>query len=207
MSLGARGQGHGIKVSYLYKCRYEHGANSSSFILSEIITVLVGPEAKQFQLHGDLLTTHSTYFKGCLRRSAKEAPVEIHMRDDDSEAFLVFAVWLYEKYVPVPENDDFPGLIQLIRAWGIAARFCAETCQKTITDAIRIYLSSPSGAPRGSYKTIGDDVIMLVQGLSLSENCPLRVFFIKRFVWETKYSKHIHMDESRKELREHHENM
>lgn len=173
-----------------------------------MVTVLVGPEAKKFHLHRDLLMAHSSYFRDCLKhRTQDDEDCEWCFEEDNAQAFGIVAAWLYEKYVPVPKHDDKDGLVVLVRAYRLAARFDIEACQNTIMDAIRKYLSAPRGANESAYKVIGADVMMVVDSLGLPEDSPLRTFFIKGFIWEMNWMAQEHMKERNESFLPDHERM
>ncbi|ETI25023.1 hypothetical protein G647_04393 [Cladophialophora carrionii CBS 160.54] len=67
-----------------------------SFAMSDIITVIVGPEARKFQLHESLLVSQSPFFRKCLQSGMKEQEEKtVVLPEDDWTTFSILAGLLY----------------------------------------------------------------------------------------------------------------
>lgn len=68
---------------------------------TEIISLSVGPERKQYSVHKSLLTTQSDYFDKALNGGFREAGENsIHLEEDDPAAIALLVGWLYRGVIP-----------------------------------------------------------------------------------------------------------
>ena len=113
-----------LKFALDFPCKSEHqmtsSDNSDRFTLSPIIRVTVHDSLETRQthnLHLDLLTSKSKYFAACLKGNFSEAASrEIELPDVDSQAFGMFAEWLYSGNVTLPAIDITPDEKALLMA-------------------------------------------------------------------------------------------
>lgn len=62
----------------------------------KLVKVHVGPKRKLWDLHEDLLCDRSEYFRSAFQGGFKEATEkQIHLKEEDPEAFALFVDWLY----------------------------------------------------------------------------------------------------------------
>lgn len=86
-----------------FRCRLRDSLDDApppvEAFFSEYITVIVGPQRKDFRAHRDLLTHYSGYFKVALRRNVRteNQNKRIELSDDDPEIFAIFMKFMYEQ--------------------------------------------------------------------------------------------------------------
>ncbi|QDS76434.1 hypothetical protein FKW77_004376 [Venturia effusa] len=79
----------------------------SSGFGNQLVTIEVGEEKQQFQVHRDILTASSTFFKAAFDGEFREAKEKlIHLTDTAPTTFRDFLAWLYSRRLGVPELDD-----------------------------------------------------------------------------------------------------
>ncbi|KAF7192087.1 hypothetical protein HII31_06473 [Pseudocercospora fuligena] len=76
--------------------------------LSDIGTVVVGPEQVSFTVHITLISAFSEFFRGAFEGRFEEGRTGRVVLEDDSPAeFAMMVHWLYTGDVHVPSNDDY----------------------------------------------------------------------------------------------------
>lgn len=80
----------------------------TSSLGSETVIVQVGPDAKQFCVHKDLICARSPFFQAALSNSWKEASERtVSLPEDDTKAFELYLNWLYtQKLTSKPQSAD-----------------------------------------------------------------------------------------------------
>ena len=75
-----------------------------SDFFDNIVQIVVGPEAKVFNLYKQILCDASSYFNAALKGDFKEAHEQnINMPDEDVDTFTCFQIWLYSKELPLTD--------------------------------------------------------------------------------------------------------
>lgn len=91
-------------------------------------TVLVGPDAKPFNVHEELLTLHSPFFRAALTGNFKEAEDKtVTLKEEDPKIFEFFVHWLY--YNCLPDKDSDPALLELWDCEGDCEGNCEGNCE------------------------------------------------------------------------------
>jgi len=77
-------------------------------LFQEIITVKIGPSAKIFRLHKDILCSKSEYFKTSLTGRFVEARTSvINLDEADENIFCIACVWMYDdRFAFIAENQE-----------------------------------------------------------------------------------------------------
>ncbi|KAJ9603684.1 hypothetical protein H2200_011870 [Cladophialophora chaetospira] len=121
-----------------------------NFALSEVITLYVGPDRKQYQVHKDLLMSTSDFFRACLSSGMVESQKnEVALPEDTTEEFDLIIPFLYTQDLGYLEalNNGYALLSDLATA--------APDKEHLIRDCIRLYTT---GAKYGIHK-LQDGVI------------------------------------------------
>ncbi|EXJ60153.1 hypothetical protein A1O7_04305 [Cladophialophora yegresii CBS 114405] len=148
------------------KQKTDNGA--SSFVLSDIITVVVGPEAKKFHLHESVLVSESLFFRGCLQSGMKEQIEKtVVLPEDDWEIFGILADLVYTKTVSSANNFR-----ALLSAYILADRLLMPRLQNEL-----MYCMCARLCPaHGQYKVSVEEVSWVWN--NTTEGSKLRLFMV-----------------------------
>jgi len=83
--------------------RHDHAYTNihSDITSSEIITIKVGSDAKEYRVPQALLAHYSEYFRGAFRSGMEESRTRIFtFKDIDPITFQVFSDWLHKQRLP-----------------------------------------------------------------------------------------------------------
>ncbi|KAI4178462.1 MAG: hypothetical protein L6R41_008377 [Letrouitia leprolyta] len=108
-------------------------------LISDVVTVRVGPEINPFYIHKALLSSKSTYFRAAFEGSFKEATEQsLHLVDDDPHCFSYYVLWLYNQPLErVSGNlDRKPTLGDYCQLYILAEKLGSEPLQNLIIDII-----------------------------------------------------------------------
>jgi hypothetical protein len=108
----------------------------SKHFRGSVVTLVVGPDKKEFTVHKDLLVFYSDYFRAAFNGSFVEATDrKIDLFDANQEAFEHFLTWLYTR--KLASDDEQPlGLIALVDLWLLGDRFQVPMLQNCVMDKI-----------------------------------------------------------------------
>jgi hypothetical protein len=77
--------------------------------LSEVITICIGAEKKEYFVHQDIASKSSKYVKAALSRQWEESrTLQIQLPEVDSRPFEGYSHWLYTNAILLTTNDPFP---------------------------------------------------------------------------------------------------
>ncbi|OCT53056.1 hypothetical protein CLCR_10694 [Cladophialophora carrionii] len=112
-----------------------------SLAMSDIITVVVGPEARKFHVHECLLISKSLFFKKCLQSGMKEQKERtVVLPEDDWKTFNILADLFYAK--SVSSATSFQALMS---AYMLADKLLMPRFQNKLMDIIGARLSPMHG--------------------------------------------------------------
>ncbi|KAL8717036.1 MAG: hypothetical protein Q9225_005691, partial [Loekoesia sp. 1 TL-2023] len=95
LSVAGTGLFMGVFTSYLSNSSF---TNQTRGLLSEVVTVLVGPDKKLFYAHKALFSSKFTYFRATFEGSFKEAEDKsLHLVDEDPDCFAYYVLWIYNQ--------------------------------------------------------------------------------------------------------------
>jgi hypothetical protein len=101
-----------------------------------VVTIIIGPDEKEFTVHKDLLVFYSDYFRVAFNGSFIEATEKkIDLFDIDHKVFEYFHAWLYTRKL-IPENNEPLKWADLIGLWIFGDRFQMPMLQNCIMDEI-----------------------------------------------------------------------
>ncbi|KFZ04807.1 hypothetical protein V501_08964 [Pseudogymnoascus sp. VKM F-4519 (FW-2642)] len=116
---------------------------------TQIATIIVGEQKKEWRIPSDILCFHSAYFKAALRGSflgGKEQKVEF--QDENPAAFEVVVEWLYthaiKEYRPDEGYDfgDEPSFARLLDTWVLADYLQMPKVQNAVMNMLNDRVSS-----------------------------------------------------------------
>ncbi|KAI9696023.1 MAG: hypothetical protein M1836_005854 [Candelina mexicana] len=117
----------------------------SSSINQTIVTVRVGLDAEPFLIHKDLLCFYSSYFRGALEGTFREARENTVLLSDDSvDVFRSFFGWLYTQQFQPSDGQDLT-ISKLARIYVFADKIGATVLKNQIIDSINLVHSRPKG--------------------------------------------------------------
>jgi len=112
---------------------------------SEIITVKVGPHAKEYRVHQTLLIHYSEYFRGAFRSGMEESRTRIfNLKDIELHTFDAFVDWLYVQKLPHHHDwgHRYPGHeqewedVRLVSLYAFAERFVVPGLKISVMEVL-----------------------------------------------------------------------
>ena len=103
------------------------------------VAVGTGSDAKDFYIHEDILKRHSDFFCAALRNDWREAcEGVIRLPEDDPEAFLVFANFLYSGQLSIARDPSDPQHCDevsiMIASWLLGDKILSDSFKDAIVD-------------------------------------------------------------------------
>jgi len=173
------------------------------------MTFIVGPDAKPYHIHTNLIPsspetqTRPTQWSKDFQpptgpskhHSTDKYPHSHDLTDIDIHVFEILVDILYNDHLDINHADGNRGLQTLIRAWRLAETLRLETCQNTLMDVICDFLSSPV-KPSSDPFQICPRVINWMTGWRLPSGHPLRRLVTDVFAFQMEYFRKDHVEEN-----------
>lgn len=160
-------------------------ANFPSSLYDDIVSVIVGANAKKFGLHKGLLCHHSSFFNSALNGSFKEAAEKSVTLAEESECtFAIFVAWLYsQKLISERDGRDSPCSIEeLLTLYIFGDRLEIPELELDVMDTLIKRLQSPNPS-EPALKLVSHIVLIYNNTPDLS---PLRKLLVDVMVYDHK---------------------